>query len=339
MLLFIDGFDHYSSATQKWTSTSGDTVPTPSSLAARFGTQGLRITFGNTPGFAVKTLPSSYSTLIVGVAFNVDSFRLHNTNVYLVALNEGGTNHLTLGLTATGLLEVMRNGTVLATGTTPISTGVWYYAEIKAVIHDSTGAVTVRLNGVNEITGTSLDTRNGGAGVIDTIHLRNPTSNIVWFDDLYVCDTSGSTNNDFLGDVRVEALFPNGNGNSSQLAGSDGNSTDNYLLVDETSPNGDTDYVESSTVGQKDTYAFGNLTSTTGSVYGVQILPYAQKTDAGTRSIASVARLSATEVDSADKTLSTTYTYLPDIRETKPGGGAWSITDVNNAEFGVKVTA
>jgi hypothetical protein len=68
------------------------------------------------------------------------------------------------------------------------------------------------------------------------------------------------------------------------------------------------------------------------------LLPYAAKTNAGVRSIASVARLSGTEVDSSDKALSVSYAYLPDIRETKPGGGAWSISDVNSAEFGVKVT-
>jgi hypothetical protein len=44
-------------------------------------------------------------------------------------------------------------------------------------------------------------------------------------------------------------------------------------------------------------------------------------------------------VDSAVKTLTTDYIYLPDIRETKPGGGAWTITDVNNAEFGIKINA
>jgi hypothetical protein len=169
----------------------------------------------------------------------------------------------------------------------------------------------------------------GGNGVIS----------LTDFDDLYVCDGTGSAPaNDFLGDCRVEAIFPSGNGNSSVLVGSDGNSTDNYLLVDEAAPN-TTDYVESSTVTDKDTYAYGNLAATTGTVFGVQPVPFAAKTDAGTRSIVSVARVSATEVDSAAKTLSTTYTYYPDVREAKPGGGAWAIGDVNGAEFGVKINA
>jgi hypothetical protein len=136
----------------------------------------------------------------------------------------------------------------------------------------------------------------------------------------------------------VECLFPNGNGASSQWVGSDGNSTDNYLLVDEAAPNDDTDYVTSATVGDKDTYAYSNLTPGSGSVYAVQIAAWARKTDVAERKIATIARTTS-EQDSADRTLATTYTYYLDVRNTRPGGGAWSISDVNGAEFGVKVTA
>ena len=105
-------------------------------------------------------------------------------------------------------------------------------------------------------------------------------------------------------------------------------------------PNDDTEYVESSTAGHKDTYAYGNLATASGTVYAVQPVPYAKKNDAGpSRSIVSVARLSGTEEDSAVKTLSTSYAYFGDIRATKPGGGQWTIADVNSAEFGVKVNA
>jgi len=109
--------------------------------------------------------------------------------------------------------------------------------------------------------------------------------------------------------------------------------------VDETTPNDDTDYVESGTAGDKDTYTYTNLTPTAGTVYGVQILPYVRKTDAGARSIKSIARHSGTEVDGPEQVLGTSFVYARDIREAKPGGGAWSISDVNGAEFGVKVFA
>lgn len=40
-----------------------------------------------------------------------------------------------------------------------------------------------------------------------------------------------------------------------------------------------------------------------------------------------------------DLPLSTSYLYYQTIYETKPGGGAWTTSDVNSSEFGVKVAA
>jgi hypothetical protein len=153
-----------------------------------------------------------------------------------------------------------------------------------------------------------------------------------------VCDGSGATNNDYLGDIRVECLFPNGDGASSAFVGSDGNSVNNYLLVDETVPNDDTDYVQGTVVGDKDTYAYQDLTTTAGSVYGVNIIPRHRKADAGGRTAVTVGRESGgTEADSSAITILDSYIYNYDIRETKPSGGAWSISEVNGAQFGMKV--
>lgn len=340
-LRFIDSFDHYAVAqvglkyTQHVNGNANSMFLTAST--GRNGTVAMQTTHHLSyfqmgfdsrqewfTGFAYKT------------SVNTD------TNARLVRFFDGSTLHVELSLDATGKFTALRNGTVIATGSQVISNNVFYYLEVRALIDDSSGRFVLRINGATDIDFTG-DTRNGGNASADTLRWGfggNLSAGTQYWDDLYVCDTSGSApNNTFLGDIRVEALLPSGNGNSSQLVGSDSNSTDNYLLVDESTPNSDTDYVESSTVNDKDTYAYGNLTSTTGTVYGVQVLPFARKTDAGTRSIKSVARLSGTEVDSADKALSTDYVYLPDIRETKPGGGAWSISDVNSAEFGVKVSA
>jgi hypothetical protein len=336
-LIFCDSFDHYATTylATKYTALSG-TPPTIAS-SGRFGS---RIEVGNANRWASLTLPSSQATWIMGAAYFVNGTTIAGHIIF--SLYDGSTRHVELRVLSDFRLQVTRNGTVLGTSTATIRTA-WSYIEFKVTIDDSAGAYEVRLNGVNVLSASSVDTRNGANASANVFYFWNDsvgatTGTPYAIDDFYICDTTGSTNNDFLGDVRVEALFPNGNGNSSQWVGSDGNSTDNYLLVDESPPNEDTDYVEASTVGDKDTYAYTDLTLASGTVYGVQLLPYARKTDAGSRSIVSVARLSSTETDSSDKALLTSYAYLPDIRETKPGGGAWTISDVNSAEFGVKVS-
>ena len=339
-LLFCDSYDHYTTPSQKYNEVtitgSGGTVSIGGSFG-RFGS-GMRINSPNgATGTARVDIPST-DVVIVGFAYRYTKAQA----MELLRLQDAGTVHVNLAMDSSGRLYVARNGTPIGSvAANGLQLNVWHYIELKVLISDGSGTCAIRVNGVEVATNDlSADTRNGATAVVNqvVIYSSQTFSSAVDYDDFYVCDDNGSTNNDFLGDIRVQPIFPDGNGNSSQLVGSDGNSTDNYLLVDETDPN-DADYVESSTVGEKDTYTYGSLTPTAGTVYGVQVMTRAAKTDAGARSVCSIARLSGTEVDSADKTLSTTYQYLRDIRETKPGGGAWSISDVNSAEFGVKVTA
>lgn len=334
-LRFIDSFDHYVTADiqTKWTSNSSCTI----AAAGRNGTSCLEWT--NFTRLVSKTIDAQ-ATWIVGFAFRLSSYPTTFANGQFLAFLDSATPHVDFRIGPAGTIQTTRNGTVLGTGTIVLSLDTWYYLEFKVTISDTVGVVVTKVNGITDLNLSAQDTRNAGNASANVIQLGNGNAASTGrVDDFYACDgTGGAPANDFLGDVRVEALFPNGNGNSSQLVGSDGNSVDNYLLVDETAP-ATADYVESSTVGDKDTYPYTNLTSTAGTVYGVQVLPYAAKTDAGARSIVSVARLSATEVDSAVKALSVTPGYLPDVREAKPGGGAWAIADVNNAEFGAKVNA
>jgi hypothetical protein len=328
-LRFIDSFDHYSGGALplKWSIVSGATIAT----VPRTGSQSLVCDAQN--DYAAMVLDNQ-ATWIVGFAYRqitagatglVCSFRDEASIQCDVRLSNG-------------VLTVTRNGTVLATGTTFLLANTWYYIEFKATINNS-GSFELRLNGVVEVSGSGVDTQSTANAYANRFYCEIAGVNDAYFDDLYILDSTGSTNNNFLGDVRVEALFPNGNGNSSLLDGSDGNQTDNYLLVDETPPNSDTDYVESSDVGDKDTYTYSNLTTTAGTVYGVQIVSWSRKTDAGARSIRQIARVSGSEADSpSDIELSTSYRYFSEIRETKPGGGSWTISDVNGAEFGVKIT-
>lgn len=335
MLHHFDGFDHYTTVSQRY-------IGVAQALATSGGRNGNGVRSQGASFSVPIILPSSQEwytgfAWFPGNAGDTHSFR------NIIAFRDGTTLHTDLRINDTGRLFVTRNGTTVGpTGTTVLAFGVYYYIELYMKIDDSAGAFEIRINGATEASGTGLDTRNGASAVANDIRLVNSAGGSIEtrYDDWYICDASGSAPyNTFLGDVKVETIFPNGNGNTSGMTGSDGNSTDNYLLVDETAPNSDTDYVQSASVGTKDTYAMGNLATTSGTVLATMPVPFARKSDAGSRQIYSVARLSGTEEDSAAKTLLDSYTYLPDIRTTKPGGGAWTIADVNSAEFGPKVAA
>jgi hypothetical protein len=334
MLLYLDSFDHYTTPSQKYP-LAGVATPLINSSGGRFGTNGM--VCSDSGRGAGRTLDSPIDNFIIGVAYRPGI----GNNQPVLAFRDGATPQVELRLNPSNQLYITRNGTTLATSTRVLLTLLTYYIEWKVAIDDAAGVAELVIEGTPEITLSGVDTRNAGT-TVDRFYLQGlggGDGQSAQFDDLYLADDSGSVNNDYLGDLRVQYRAPNGNGNSSQFDGSDGNSIDNYLLVDESVPDDDTTYVQSPDVGDKDTYTYEDLTPTAGSVPGVQIIPYAKRTDAGAREIVTVARLSGTETDSASTGLLTDYAYYPDVRETKPGGGAWSITDVNNAEFGVKVSA
>jgi hypothetical protein len=346
-LLFCDGADHWTTLNQgftKWTamtSNAGSGRLTSSPGNGRFGTASIAINGGTSGGELNKTGFGTPQTVIIGFAMNAPSGSW-NSKV-LMRTRSGGSNHVDIRTDSSGHPFLSRNGTQIgSTAAITLDIG-FHYFELKVTIDDTVGAAELRVDGVT-VVGPLInqDTRNAGNPNVDTFAFADLEAGggaqSRHLDDVYLCDTTGSTCNDFLGDIVVQTILPNGNGNSSQLLGSDGNSTDNYLLVDETvQPNDDTDYVESGTVGEKDTYGYGDLTALSGVVHAVVSYAWAKKTTSGLRQICTVARHGSTEEDGVTSTLSTNYGLISDIRQTKPGGGAWSIADVNAAQFGVKV--
>lgn len=314
------------------TSGAGDSISTTS--AGRNGGYGCRLA---DDGRLLSATFDATATAYTGFGVTVASPLAGNgtSTTVIVQFFDTATLHIRILMSSLGEIVIQRNTTELARSATGVVvTGVSAHWEFKVTIADAGGVAEVLKNGVSVVS-FSGDTRNAGNASVNKIQWNGWSANVnTDISDLYYGATGA-----YWGDGTVAYLAPNGNGNSSQWVGSDGNSTDNYLLVDETPYNDDTDYVTSGTPGDKDTYAFGNLAVSSGTVQTVQLSARFRKDDAGARSIVTVARLSATETDSAVVTAGSTYGYATDSRTTKPGGGSWSITDVNNAEFGVKVNA
>lgn len=242
-------------------------------------------------------------------------------------------------------------GTLLgATANNVWQLDVMSYYEIKVVIHDSAGSIEIRKDGAASpiLSVSGIDTKNGGVnGLIDRVDYRCGVSNFLPFmDDMYICNavdgtaSQGLPNDDFLGDVKVYASSPSGNGNSSQLVGSDGNSTDNFQLVDEKATANDSDYVQSATAGEKDTYATEDLAPAAATVFGLAYHIRALKSDAGAISGRRVYRNAGVEDGGADLGLGTSagnfieYLFADPITDA-----AWTLARVNSREDGWEVRA
>lgn len=293
---------------------------------------------------------TAHATWVVGFAFKTSSFEdTSPTSETILEIVDGSTVHarIRLGASTTsssGYLEVVRgDGTSFGTSSA-LAIDTWYYVELKVTINDSTGSIVFRIDETEVFNLTSQDTRNGGNATADRVRLYlgwANTSAHLKLDDWYVCDGAGSSpNNNFLGDSHVEGILPNGAGNSTQRTPSSGN---NYQAVDDTTPDGSSTYVQSSTPGDKDLYAFGNLTRITGDISGVQVTALTRNTNAATpRTVKVKARSSSTEASGSDVTLPSDVAYHPifGVFETDPNtSSAWAASTVNAAELGIELVS
>lgn len=337
-LLYMDGFAH-NNVNRYMATVPGQVTPltTTPRVAGCYYIQG-----PNTGGTGtIRRSFTAASEVFTGIGFKIGALTANRPIVAMFG-DAGATQHVTVNVNALGFLELRRgtaSGTLLATGTTPLSGSVWYYIEMRSTIADSGGITQVRLNGLttNEIDYTG-DTKNAGTNTtIDAIGLTANATVADSMADWYILNTSGSLNNTWLGDVAVRTLVPNGNGNASQLTNSSGNSTNNYTYVDEIPPSS-TDYTGSATTGQADTYAMSDLPGGISTVYGLQFNATMAKSDATLGQSKIRVRSGGTNYTGTTYALSTTYQEYSELREVDPATSAqWTPSNVNGVEGGMEV--
>lgn len=338
-LLFMDGFGGGDS-TMKWDITSN-------SLSVGSATPRIVGGYYASGGGTGRTIFKSFSAstkIITGFGM------YGGTGTAYVSFygDSGATQHISVVRnSSTGVLEIRRgasNGTLLASGTQPIFIDQWNYVEVSVTISDTVGEVHVRLNGqtTDEVSYVG-DTKNAGtATTIDklmfVLSASGASGTASMLSDVYILNDTGlAPNNNFLGDVVVRTLGPAGNGTYSQLVGSDADSVNNYLLVDE-HPYSGTDYVGSATTGQKDSYAMADLPAGVTSVYGVQVTGQMAKSDATLGQARYIVRSGGTDYGGTTRALTTSYTTYSEVYETDPATGVgWTPTGVNNLETGMEV--
>ena len=354
MLYFIDGFDHYVAADlpkKGWVELNYGGTIAISPTEGRRGRGALKLTH-NISAFARVGHPmNNLATAVVG--FAIKSGELHPVS------NNGWCSW---GFRDVADFQVffrfdMGNGVIYAYrghSSTPVLLGqtapgvfnpaIWTYVETKVTFDNSTGVVNLRVNGLEVLDLIDQDTQNTAHAYADSLVLSNQTSlgwlsqvgvGSTWFDDVYIADTTGDApTNDFLGDCRVDVLYPNGEGVTQQWTPSTG--VTHYTLVDESVPNV-TDYVEDSITGHQELFDFANLTTVTGNIYGVQLNLTAMKDDSGSRLINPLCRSGGVTYDSANQALSTYYTDIQKLWTEDPATDApWTESGVNGAQFGAE---
>lgn len=214
-LLFMDGFDLYGAVTDlplgRWTSVSNSN--STFLMTGRYSGSSLQLTGVSGINIA-KQLATTYSTLVIGFAIKTTFVVSNLTGFTFYDTLATATAQTSVGIQSDGSIVIKRgtlsSGTVVATSAAGVITSAtWAYLEAKITFATgATGTYEIRVNGVNVLSGTTVQTAASTASIA-AFDLRISTSSIVaYFDDLYVCDTSTATNNNFLGDVRIETVMP-----------------------------------------------------------------------------------------------------------------------------------
>jgi hypothetical protein len=272
------------------------------------------------------------STAIVGWASNI-----YTLGSPLFQFDDNGTNQVTLSIDASGHLYFSRNGTQIGSPTTRVFyTGVWYYIELKVTIASGTsGLVECRVDGVPYLSYSGVNTSATGNAWLNQLGFPPYGSAVTqWVDDVYCCDTSGSVNNNYLGDIIVRALMPNGAGTNTQWTPN--GQANNYQCVNEIGPDEDTSYISSQTADQIDTYTLADLPASASTVFAVQQTVRARKDDAGNRVIHGMLKSGSSYSEGPDIACPSSYAYFQRVIETDPAGGSWTPSSINALEAGVK---
>ncbi len=337
-IFLLESFEGIEDPEDKYTIETPALVTIDSSLS-RSGSQCLKTSYR----YWFQMNFSSLDTGIIGFAYRFTGVSTTSLTAELILFYSPAGKQIALHVDLVGRMSLVQGTTVLAYAKKAIIQDRWHYIEVKWNCVNSIGADTfiVRLDGEEMINlPATTDCQYQASSGVTRIYIQGVNHAIFnWFDDLYLLDLTGAApNNDFLGDIQITALNPNGNGATNDFTGSDADSTDNYLHVDEAVPDWDTSYVESSTVSHVDLYTYEDLSGTP-TIYAVQAVAVVKKDDASAKTSKLLTRVNGTNYEgSAFAPTNGAYGYFTEIWALNPDDSAtWVKADVDGAEFGIKV--
>jgi hypothetical protein len=322
-LPFLDSFDHYLTAhrTRKWTMGCGDIV------AGRHGN-------GTRSGKTAFAL--DYKSMAAGCAYKTTGFS--NSPIKFQSGWESLQNVIDLAHMGDGRLRVYAPDPANKTSAPSdfvMNPSEFYYLELKAEISavKENGKFDVdyeaRVNEETIISGTWTDIpwANGSMNIL-TLQSPGGGSSCV-FDDVY------ATEGEFLGDIRIGVIRPNGAGFYSDWTAQPAG--DHYDLVNDQSPDDDSTYLQAAEAALVETHEYEDI-AVYGEIRAIQTLVCVKKSDAGTA--ATKSRLRSGEGDEVQGLIfypsETSYLYDRTGYVLNPWTGlAWTEDQINSLQFGL----
>ena len=213
--------------------------------------------------------------------------------------------------------------------------GVWQYVEVKYSPGISTSYLEVRVDGVAVISVTNETLQHAGtAALINEFQFNGPGNGWYYCDDWYLCDLSGTSFNDFLGDCVVHSLLPNSDAGTNQMTQAGGISGQHFTNVDDVPADGDTSYLYSNTSGQKELFGLSAIPADIITVLAISVNVTARKTAPGLGAYKICLVNGENELDSPLKSAPIGYIQTQFLCPAPPGGGNWTNAALSASKIG-----
>lgn len=358
-LVFMDGFDCYGTNGQDisgnmvaagWVQYGNSYSDQTSSSNTRSGLGQCMALVTNAPStHDIRINLPALPEFFFGFAMNLNRYDQPGVQMFFHGLydNSFGTTweNFQLFVADNGAITAVSNGAVLATSEPGVVQNyAWHYLEGHVVVDGTAGSIAISIDGSQVLSVTGVATKNPASpSKVNQLGFYSSYGNGgegLLVDDFYVCDTTGSSLNSYLGDNIVYGVLPNGDGGTNAMTQVGGTVAGHYTSINELSPDGDTSYLTSNTPGTTELFTIPNLPAAALDVLAVQVHADARREAGGIAKIQMVISDGTNTVSGDAKSVPNTYATRSQIFENAPDGGAWTVAKVNEPlRVGVKVSA
>lgn len=259
MLLWYDPCDLYGSEPELGPAGFSNLNPADIAVSTTGGRTGggqLAVSDAGELGIVFQQSADPAATFFTAFAFNLDTLPLVGTNPFLQLWSNGGADEVVeVRVLPNGALDVVKNGGSLGfTAGGLLQAGSWYHLEVRVVVDGAVGVVQLRLDGIQVLNLTALDTTPATGTVVDFVTLARGCDvggDEAHYDDIALWDTlAGPSGDPFvtsIGDFRMAPLLLSADDN---VPAGDWEKTGGgayYEEVNDTVPgpnDGDTTYVQ-----------------------------------------------------------------------------------------------
>lgn len=332
-IVFLDGMEDNSS----WTNNGGvQIVPARNGKGVHMDRDGYIYYHGVTADLSTMTVGFAYRPLEFLVGTNV-IFSIIGYGVYSSGnISNQPQIYFTQGIDGSISVRNFISGIIGTTAAAALSLGTWSFLEVQAKCHLNAGTCIIRVNNTQVLSLSNIRTIDDTycAAGFNGLQLGDVgDANEAMYDDLYI---AGGDNEAFYGDLVIETLYPSGNGAVNEWRGNDGNTVDNYLLVNEVGTPSGSGYVRTSINDQRDIYQLSNLATLAAGIVGVDHSVHIGRdsdTPAQMRMLSRGNSDTATEPLTVNTGSHTQHFALATNPET---GSAWTVAEVNALQTGIQ---